>query len=104
MDNGQYVVRRIVDFGIHDNNGKESAFVKFATDGGECMWFGSLNGTKNPGKKMSGRDVTLQTLVKLGWNGDIDQFASGTPCFSLPEGTEVVWGEEMYDGKTKQRV
>lgn len=99
---GQYDVKRIVEFGLIESNGKESAFIKFDTTGGEFTWYGSLNPKVNEGKKMSGRDVALQTMIKLGWNGDTDAFANAMPCFTLPEGVKLEVGDEIYNGQVKE--
>ena len=93
---GKYEVNSIIEYGLLDKEGKESVFLKFDTMDGPYTWFGSLNGHVAPGKKMSGRDVTLQTMTKLGWDGDIDKFVNKMATFALPAGTEIEVGDDEY--------
>lgn len=91
----QYDVTKIVDYGLNDKEGKESVFLKFSTNGGDFTWFGSLKELQ-PGKEKSARQVTFETMSKLGWDGDIDKFASNLATFNVPEGTRIDVADDEY--------
>ena len=99
----QYDVSKIVDYGLNDKEGKESVFLKFGTlQGGEFTWFGSLKGLQ-PGKEKSARQITFETMSKLGWDGDIDKFASNMASFNVPDGTRIEVADDEYaPGKVAQ--
>jgi hypothetical protein len=90
-----YDVEKIVEHGLLDKEGKESVFLKFSTNGGEFTWFGSLKGLQ-PGKDKSARQITFETMSKLGWDGDIDKFASNLATFSVPAGTRIEVADDEY--------
>ena len=92
---GTFDVEKIVDYGINDKDGKESVFLRFATASGEFTWFGSLKSLQ-PGKEKSARQITFETMSRLGWDGDIDKFVNQSASFNLPEGVRIEVADDEY--------
>jgi hypothetical protein len=99
---------KIDDYGIGKNKeDKPYVFINFKlSDTGESIkWFGHLGDAK--GDKKSPREITLQTILRMGFRGDdVHDLADGRQSRMLDESVEyeLVLENNTYNGKTSLRV
>lgn len=78
---------------------------EFELSGEKITWFGSF-APLTPGKTISAKEITLETLRKLGFNGDFGAFSDGVSGGSVDISKiysfQVV--ENVYQNKTSLRV
>lgn len=101
---GKYYEKKIVHAELRSTEeGKRYVIVKVEINGDTADWFGSFKDTviqsgSNAGKTVG--DVTCETLVAVGWNGDwgrLDDDLRGKPC-------DVTIEHDEYKGKAKAKV
>ena len=95
----------VSDWGMYNEG---TVFIDFRVQVPEGIetkrWFGSLKPSDTPGKR-GAVDITVDSMARAGFNGDIDEFAKGSKgrAFDLVD-IQLTIEEKEYQGKKDLKI